>query len=84
MCGRFTHRLTRQQVHDLYRLTDPRQGALDLKPRYNVAPTDVMPVCRLNRSGQREIAMLKQARQLGEERRSGVDRSSVIAAAGAG
>src|SRR5262245_52592572 len=59
MCGRFTHRLTWQQVRDLYGLTDPRQAEVDLKPRYNVAPTDVMPVCRLNRSGQREIAMLK-------------------------
>ena len=38
MCGRFTDRLTWQQIHDLYRLTDPRQGQLDLKPRYNVAP----------------------------------------------
>jgi len=63
MCGRFTHRLTWEQIVALYRLTaprpDPRQGELDLKPRYNVAPTDIMPVCRLDRGGQREIAMLK-------------------------
>jgi len=61
MCGRFTARLTWQQLHDLYEITTPdlRQDELDLKPRYNVAPTDVVPVCRLNRSGQREIAMLK-------------------------
>ena len=59
MCGRFTHRLTWQQVHGLYHLTDPRQAELDLKPRYNAAPTDVLPVCRLNRGGQREIAMLR-------------------------
>jgi putative SOS response-associated peptidase YedK len=59
MCGRFTHRLTWEQVHGLYQLTEPRQGELDLKPRYSVAPTDVMPVCRLNRTGQREVAMLR-------------------------
>lgn len=63
MCGRFTHRLTWEQVHGLYSLTapegGPQQRELDLKPRYNAAPTDVTPVCRLNRSGQREIAMLK-------------------------
>jgi putative SOS response-associated peptidase YedK len=59
MCGRFTHRLTWEQIRDLYRLTDARQGELDLKPRYNAAPTDVMPVCRLDRSGQREIAVLR-------------------------
>jgi len=63
MCGRFTTRLTWHQLHDLYNITAPdiapRQGGLDLKPRYNVVPTDVMPVCRLNRQGRREIAMLR-------------------------
>jgi putative SOS response-associated peptidase YedK len=59
MCGRFTHRLTWEQLRGLYHLTDPRHPELDLKPRYNVAPTDVMAVCRPNRSGHREIAMLR-------------------------
>jgi putative SOS response-associated peptidase YedK len=59
MCGRFTHRLTWEQVHGLYQLADPRQAELDLKPRYNAAPTDLLPVCRLNRGGQRDIAMLR-------------------------
>ncbi len=61
MCGRFTAKLTWQQLHDLYEIIapEPRQDELDLKPRYNVAPTDVMPVCRLTRHGQREITMLK-------------------------
>jgi len=54
MCGRHTYDLTWQQVHDLYRLTaprkpkDPRQDELDLKPRYNVAPAQIVPACRLN------------------------------------
>ncbi len=61
MCGRFTAKLTWRQLHDLYEITapEPRQDEHDLKPRYNVAPTDVMPVCRLTRQGQREITMLK-------------------------
>jgi hypothetical protein len=52
MYGPFTHRLTWEQVHGLYHLADPRQAELDLKPRCNVAPTDVMPVCRPNQSGR--------------------------------
>ena len=63
MCGRLTAKLTWQQLHDLYDIPAPGNGSkqddAELKPRYNVAPTDVMPACRLNRSGQREIAMLK-------------------------
>jgi len=63
MCGRFTHRLTWQQLYDLYRLTaprpDPRQREPDLKPRYNVAPTQMVPIVRLDPAGQREIAMLR-------------------------
>jgi putative SOS response-associated peptidase YedK len=42
MCGRFTNKLTWQEVHDLYRLTDP---PMNLRPRYNIAPTqDVLAV----------------------------------------
>ena len=53
MCGRFTARLTWEQIHGLYDIKpakrrDPKQGELDLKPRFNVAPTDVMPVVRLD------------------------------------
>src|SRR5262249_47085174 len=59
MCGRFTHRLTWEQVRGLYHLTDSRQPQLDLTPRYNAAPTDLLPVCRLDRSGQREMAILR-------------------------
>ena len=37
----------------------PAQGELDLNPRYNVAPTQLMPVVRLDRDGNRELAMLR-------------------------
>jgi len=63
MCGRFTHRLTWQQIRDLPNITvpniGPRHGELDLKPRYNVAPTQMVPVVRLDKDGNRELAMLR-------------------------
>jgi len=61
MCGRFTARLTWEQLYNLYQIKPGkrRQGELDLKPRYNAAPTDVMPVVRLASDGEREIALLK-------------------------
>jgi len=63
VCGRFTARLTWQQLHDLYNITapdvGPRQGELDLKPRYNVAPTQMVPVIRLDQDCYRELAMLR-------------------------
>jgi len=58
MCGRFTHKLTWDQLVTLYRLTAPR-GGLDLKPRYNIAPTQTVPIVRLDQDGNRELAMLR-------------------------
>ena len=51
MCGRFTHRLTWTQVHDLYRLTAPR-AALNLRARYNVAPTQKVAIIREAHDGR--------------------------------
>lgn len=59
MCGRYTHRLTWEEVHDLLRLTSPARAPDDWKTSFNVAPTDVMPVVRLDREGRRELAMLR-------------------------
>lgn len=39
MCGRFTHRYTWRELHDLYRLTVPA-GIPNFQPSYNVCPTD--------------------------------------------
>jgi putative SOS response-associated peptidase YedK len=41
MCGRFTRNYTWQQIHDLYRLTQP---ALNLEPRFNICPTTTVDV----------------------------------------
>ena len=57
MCGRFTAKLTWQQIHDLYNITP--QAEPELAPRYNVAPTQMIPVVRLDKDGQRELAMLR-------------------------
>ena len=61
MCGRFTAKLTWQQLHDLYEIAvpEPRQDDLDLKPRYNIAPSQTVPVVRLNPAGRRELALLR-------------------------
>jgi putative SOS response-associated peptidase YedK len=39
MCGRFTHKLTWEELAGLYRLTLD-QPAGNTEPRYNVCPTD--------------------------------------------
>ncbi len=61
MCGRFTAKLSWQQLHDLYEIARPDspQDPLDLKPRYNIAPTQTVPVVRLNSAGRRELAFLR-------------------------
>jgi putative SOS response-associated peptidase YedK len=61
MCGRFTAKLTWQQLHDLYEIDPPASASeeLDLKPRYNIAPTQTVPVVRLNSAGRRQLAVLR-------------------------
>ena len=46
MCGRYTHKLTWEQIVNLYRLTLPEEKPEKLGPNYNVAPTHVMPIIR--------------------------------------
>jgi putative SOS response-associated peptidase YedK len=56
MCGRFTNRYSWRELHDLYRLTDARPN---FPPRYNIAPTDVVPVVRRRHDGERELVLLR-------------------------
>jgi putative SOS response-associated peptidase YedK len=56
MCGRFTHRLTWKQIVALYGLTGDQP--FELNPRYNVAPSQMVPVVR-ERDGKRELALLR-------------------------
>jgi putative SOS response-associated peptidase YedK len=57
MCGRFTHRLSWREIHDLYRLTAPA-AAPNLEPRYNVCPTDTISVV-IERDGGRELVPMR-------------------------
>jgi putative SOS response-associated peptidase YedK len=57
MCGRFTHRLSWREIHDLYRLTAPA-AAPNLEPRYNVCPTDTISVV-VERDGGRELVPMR-------------------------
>lgn len=56
MCGRFTRDYTWKQVRQFLDLKFPEQ--LELKASYNVAPSQPVPVCRLNRAGDRELVPL--------------------------
>lgn len=58
MCGRFTAYYTWRELVDLYRLGDD-VPARNLEPRYNVAPTQDVPVCRLSEDGQRVVDPLR-------------------------
>src|SRR5262249_51814556 len=56
MCGRYTYKLTWEEIVRLYRLTLPDEPPEKLKASYNVAPTDVMPIIRPSGNG-RELLM---------------------------
>ncbi len=57
MCGRFTREYTWRQLHDFLQLTLP--GLEEMKPSYNVAPTQIAPVYRVNQQGARELAPMR-------------------------
>ena len=50
MCGRFTQQYTWQELHEFLRLIGP---ALNLRPRYNVAPSQNVAVVRSGGAGHR-------------------------------
>jgi putative SOS response-associated peptidase YedK len=58
MCGRFTNQYTWEELHALYSLSDAPSPQSNFRPRYNVAPTDPMPVVRL-KEGKRELGVMK-------------------------
>ena len=55
MCGRFTQRFSWREVHDFLNLTGP---ALNLRPRYNVAPGQDVAAVRSGTDGRR-LSMLR-------------------------
>ena len=63
MCGRFTYKLSWEDVVRLYRLTAPKVPPSNFEPNYNVAPTQIRPIVRPIAPGEaeggRELAMAK-------------------------
>ena len=60
MCGRYTNRLSWTDIVRLYRVASYPGPALNLRPRFNVAPTqDVVAVRTREGTGDRELAMLR-------------------------
>ncbi|MDD9981417.1 MAG: SOS response-associated peptidase [Gammaproteobacteria bacterium] len=57
MCGRFTQAMSWKKLHSLYQM--PRQAPLNLRPRYNGAPTQEFAACRLDARGVRAVAKLR-------------------------
>jgi len=56
MCGRFTQNYTWAEVHDFLSLLGPPKN---VQARYNVAPTTLVDVVRLNSQGQRELVKMR-------------------------
>jgi putative SOS response-associated peptidase YedK len=56
MCGRFTNQITWRELVELYLIHD--QPALNLRPRYNVAPSQDIPIVRPADDG-REVAIAR-------------------------
>ncbi len=52
MCGRFTQRYTWSEVHAFLNVFGT---PLNLRPRYNIAPTTTVDVVRLDAEGRREL-----------------------------
>ena len=57
MCGRFTQRFSWREVHTFLRLGTPGP-ALNLRPRYNLAPSQNAAVVR-DEDGERRLSMLR-------------------------
>lgn len=60
MCGRYTNQFTWRELVELYRITEPYIHPIsNLRPRYNMPPTDPGLVVRLDKEGRREPVMMR-------------------------
>ena len=57
MCGRFTRLYTWKRLHELLDIRWPGPG--EMKGSWNVAPSQITPVCRLNAAGGRELVPMR-------------------------
>jgi len=53
MCGRFTLRTPAKEIAEFFHLAD----VPDLRPRFNIAPTQPVAAVRLNKKSNRELVM---------------------------
>ena len=56
MCGRFTNHLTWEQIVELYEITNIDYRP-NLRPNYNIAPTQTVPVVRQGDDGNQLVLM---------------------------
>jgi putative SOS response-associated peptidase YedK len=56
MCGRYSITTNPEAMRRLFAFLN---ATPNIRPRYNAAPTDELPVVRLDREGNRELAMLR-------------------------
>jgi putative SOS response-associated peptidase YedK len=57
MCGRYDNSIPRDRIPGLFQVK--RLPASNFPPRYNVAPTQEIPIVRLGRDGEREVVMAR-------------------------
>lgn len=55
MCGRYSVTLPPEAIRELFRVAT----RLNLQPRYNVAPTQEVPVIGLDEKGERAVKMFR-------------------------
>jgi len=64
MCGRYTNQYTWRELHRLYNITEkyirpvPQRSEAGWTPKYNIAPTNQIPVVTFE-NGERRIAMMR-------------------------
>jgi putative SOS response-associated peptidase YedK len=56
MCGRYELNITPGRIETLFQLKHSPEA---IAARYNIAPSQVLPVCRLDKGGGRELASMK-------------------------
>lgn len=58
MCGRYDNLIAREAYKSLYKAM--RLPKSNFPPRYNIAPTDPIPIVRIDpRDGKREVTMAR-------------------------
>ena len=58
MCERPTQSMTWSEIHRLYSLSGGAR-AVTVRARFNAAPTQDLPACRLDSQGVREVALFQ-------------------------